>query len=208
MGLVKVSPLPLCLMPRSHWLDPLARRVLEATGQLPRKPAVTVARAAVNPAAVEPAPPTWTIDVNRAREADWQQLPGCTHDMAVLLVRLQQGGVQFASTDDLIRLLELPANLVQLWDPHLIFHWYGDDPPQPDRAPLDLNNAAPAELQLLNWPEVRLQGFLRERRLQGFRDLADLQARLSLPASAVEALIGRVCFKARRASPSLPPRRG
>ena len=193
-------------MPRSHWLDPLARRVLEATGQLPRKAASPQA-----PPPVEidpPAAPSWTIDVNRAQESDWQQLPGCSHDMAVLLVRLQRGGVQFASTEDLIRLLELPADLARIWDPHLIFHWYGDAPPQPERAALDLNNAAPAELQGLNWPEVRLQGFLRERRLQGFRDLADLQERLSLPASAVEALIGRVCFRERRASPSLPPRRG
>ena len=47
---------------------------------------------------------------------------------------------------------------------------------------------------------------LRERRISGFRDLADLQERLSLPASSAEALIGRVSFGERRAGPSLPPR--
>ena len=188
-------------MPRSHWLDPLARRVLQATGQLPRKPAAVAAV----PAPAEP--PSWTIDVNRASTSDWQQLPGCTREMADLLVRLQRGGVQFAAAEDLFRLLELPADLGALWSPHLIFHWYGDAPPEPELQPLDLNNAAPAELQNLNWPEQRLQGFLRERRLQGFRDLADLQERLSLPPSAVEVLIGKVCFRQRRANPSLPPRR-
>ena len=191
-------------MPRSHWLDPLARRVLEATGQLPRKPSAAESVPPVAP----PELPSWTIDVNRATEGDWQQLPGCSQDMALLLVRLQRGGVQFASAEDLIRLLELPSDLARLWQPHLIFHWYGDAPPQPENVLLDLNNAAPAELHTLDWPEQRLQGFLRERRLQRFRDLADLQERLALPAVAVEALIGRVCFKARRASPSLPPRRG
>ncbi|MAH58795.1 MAG: hypothetical protein CMN91_10235 [Synechococcus sp. ARS1019] len=191
-------------MPRSHWLDPLARRVLEATGQIPRKPTPSELR----PSVAVPEPPSWTIDVNRASETEWQQLPGCSQDMAVLLVRLQRGGVQFASAEDLIRLLELPSDLARLWQPHLIFHWYGDAPPEPETISLDLNNAAPAELQSLDWPEQRLQGFLRERRLQSFRDLADLQERLALPADAIEALIGRVCFKARRPSPSLPPRRG
>ena len=45
---------------------------------------------------------------------------------------------------------------------------------------------------------------MRERRLARFKDLADLQERLCLPASSVEALIGRVSFGSRRAGPSLP----
>ena len=122
-----------------------------------------------------------------------------------LLVRLQQGGVQFSCADDLFRLLELPEDLAALWHPHLIFHWHGDAPLQPVEAPLDLNRAAARELQRLQWPDDRLQRLLRERRRQGFRNLADLQERLCLPASTVESLIGRVCFGTRRAGPSLPP---
>jgi len=184
-------------MPRSHWLDPLARKVLQATGQLPAKPTVA------SPVAPPPAP-AWTMDVNRASHDEWRQLPGCPEDTADLLVRLQRGGVQFSAADDLFQLLELPDELRRIWEPHLIFRWHGDAPPQPEAAPLDLNNASTEELHSLCWPEQRLQGLLRERRRAGFRDLADLQERLCLPASAVEALIGRVCFSARRAGPSLP----
>ena len=192
-------------MPRRHWLDPLARRVLQAAGQLPTPPASTPpASTGAASTPPPPAPPTWFLDVNRADREQWLQLPGCSEDTADLLLRLQRGGVQFSNADDLFRLLELPADLQVLWGPHLIFHWYGDAPPQPEAAPLDLNNASPEELQPLNWPEQRLQGLLRERRRAGFQDLADLQERLCLPASAVEALIGRVSFGSRRSGPSLP----
>ena len=184
-------------MPRRHWLDPLARRVLQAAGELPTPAAST-------PPASTPPPPAWTIEVNRASREQWLQLPGCSADTADLLLRLQRGGVQFSSVEELFRLLELPGELQVLWGPHLVVHWHGDAPPQPPAAPLDLNNASPEELQTLGWPEQRLQGLLRERRRDGFRDLADLQERLCLPASAIEALIGRVCFEAKRAGPSLP----
>ena len=187
-------------MPRSHWLDPLARRVLQATGQLPVPPRPAPAQPLPN----VPEPPAWVIDVNRASRNEWLQLPSCSQDTADLLVRLQQGGVQFASADDLFRLLELPNNLARLWTPHLLFQWHGDAPPQPQAAPLDLNNASADQLALLGWPEQRLANLMRERRRAAFKDLADLQERLCLPASSVEALIGRVSFGSRRAGPSLP----
>ena len=187
-------------MPRSHWLDPLARRVLQATGQLPA-PART---ALPQPETIAPEPPAWVMDVNRANRDQWLQLPGCSQDTANLLVRLQQGGVQFACADDLFRLLELPSDLVRLWTPHLLFQWHGDAPLQPQAAPIDLNNASAEQLKPLDWPQQRLDNLLRERRRDSFKDLADLQERLCLPASSVEALIGRVSFGNRRAGPSLP----
>jgi len=187
-------------MPRSHWLDPLARRVLQATGQLP----APARQAPQQPLPREPEAPAWVIDVNRASRDQWLQLPGCSQDTADLLVRLQLGGVQFACADDLFRLLELPSDLVRLWTPHLVFHWHGNAPLQPQAAPLDLNNASAEQLALLGWPEQRLANLLRERRRASFQNLADLQERLCLPASSVEALIGRVSFGNRRAGPSLP----
>ena len=192
-------------MPRSHWLDPLARRVLQATGQLPSPGASSTPNSARQPSETA-LPSNWFLDVNRGSQEQWRALPGCTDDMADLLVRLQRGGVQFAAADDLFRLLDLPTDLAQLWAPHLIFHWYGDAPLQPVDSCIDLNNASSAELTTLAWPEQRIDGLLRERRINVFRDLADLQERLSLPASSVEALIGRVSFGQRRAGPSLPPR--
>ena len=136
------------------------------------------------------------MEVNRASREQWLQLPGCSDDTADLLLRLQQGGVQFSSVEELFRLLALPAQQRRSWEPHLIVHWHGDAPPHPAAAPLDLNNASADELEQLRWPEQRLQGLLRERRRGGVRDLSDLQERRCLPASAIEALIGRVCFEA------------
>ena len=129
-------------MPRSHWLDPLARRVLQATGQLPPPSLPTQSLP------IEAKPPAWVMDVNRASRDQWLQLPGCSQDTADLLVRLQHGGVQFASADDLFQLLELPSDLVRLWSPHLLFQWHGDAPPQPQAIPLDLNNASADQLHL------------------------------------------------------------
>ena len=125
-------------MPRRHWLDPLARRVLQATGQLRASPRPAPAQ----PLPTVPEPPALVMDVNRASRVQWLQLPGCSQDTADLLVRLQRGGVQFASADDLFRLRELPRDLARLWTPHLLFQWHGDAPPQPQAAPLDLNNAS------------------------------------------------------------------
>ena len=52
----------------------------------------------------------------------------------------------------------------------------------------------------------RQQRLLRERSRQAFRDIADLQERLLLPAGVIEELIGKVCFGPVRASsgPELP----
>ena len=151
-------------MPRSHWLDPLARRVLKATGQLPSAPATAKACAA----------PAWTLDVNRATDDQWRQLAGCTEEMADLLIRLQRGGVQFSNADELFRLLGLPADLARLWQPHLIFNWYGDAPPQPLAAPLDLNLAETVELQELHQEEMVHHHLLLDHLLLMLVEVVDL----------------------------------
>ncbi len=190
-------------MTRQHWLDPLARKLLPATGDLPPDPvqAKPAPKATLSPAE------TWSLDVNRATPEQWQQLPGCSDGMVDVLMRLQRGGVQFSQLDDLALLLNLSAELVELWTPHLVFRWHGDTPVLPEQPPLDLNAAAPILLeQTLNWPKPRLQRLIQERRLKPFEHLADLQERVCLPPDAVEQLIGRVSFGARPSGPSLPPR--
>jgi len=192
-------------MARRHWLDPLARKVLQAMGDLPKD---TVRMETSHWPEAEPeVAASWCIDVNRATAEQWRQLPGCTEAMVDQLLRLQQGGVQFSQMEDLAQLLDLQETLREQWRPHLIFRWHGDAPQLPEQAPLDLNADSPTVLaSTLLWPEDRMERLICERRREPFQNLADLQERLCLPPAVVEALIGRVRFGARPAGPSLPPR--
>ena len=192
-------------MARGHWLDPLARKVLQAVGELPKDPP---ARTEPTPPAAPVAAPSWILDVNRATSEQWLQLPGCTEAMVDVLLRLQRAGVQFSQADDLFQLLDLSPLQAEQWRPHLVFHWYGDAPPLPEPTPLELNAASRLELeQALLWPQPRLSRLLQERNRKAFENLADLQERLCLPPEAVEQLLGKVRFGERRRGPSLPPQR-
>lgn len=192
-------------MARRHWLDPLARKVLQAMGDLPKDPA----RVDTTPWPAEESTvaPSCCIDVNRATAEQWRQLPGCSEVMVDQLLRLQQGGVQFSQLGDLAQLLDISESLCEQWSPHLIFRWHGDAPQLQEQTPLDLNAASATLLSIkLLWPNERIERLITERRREPFQNLADLQERLCLPPAAVEALIGRVRFGARPAGPSLPPR--
>ena len=186
-----------------HWLDPLARRLLQATGDLPSPPKPL--KPVEPPVFDTPPVDTWQIDVNRASQNDWLKLPGCSADQADLLVRLQRGGVQFSGADDLARLLELSSEQLQRWLPHLLFRWYSE-PPNPAAAAVALNNANSLQLQTLGLSPERQQRLLRESSRHRFRDIADLQERLLLPAGLIEELIGKVCFGPASSSsgPELP----
>ena len=193
-------------MARRHWLDPLARKVLQVMGDLPPDPVRPLRTASSSVQDQTPAP-SLAIDVNRATAEQWRQLPGCSDAMIDQLLRLQQGGVQFSQLEDLAQLLDLSETVCDLWRPHLIFRWHGDAPTQPEQSVLDLNAASPRLLASgLAWPDDRLERLIAERRRKPFQHLADLQERLCLPPDVVEALIGRVCFGARPSGPSLPPR--
>ena len=193
-------------MARRHWLDPLARKVLQVMGDLPPDPVRPLRTASSSVQDQTPAP-SLAIDVNRATAEQWRQLPGCSDAMIDQLLRLQQGGVQFSQLEDLAQLLDLSETVCDLWRPHLIFRWHGDAPAQPEQSVLDLNAASPRLLASgLAWPDDRLERLIAERRRKPFQHLADLQERLCLPPDVVEALIGRVCFGARPSGPSLPPR--
>jgi DNA uptake protein ComE-like DNA-binding protein len=206
-------------MARRHWLDPLARRLLIATGQIPAASALAARAAAVEVAArqadheaaverelqeLKRARSVGLIDVNRATVSDWRQLPGCTVEQADLLVRLQAGGVQLSGPDDLRRLLQLEGRTLEAWLPRLVFHWYGEPAPLA-LAPVAINRAGAAELrERLDLCSQRLSRLQRERLRAPFRDLADLQERLGLPAAVVEAWIGRVSFEALDVLPAGP----
>ena len=215
-------------MAQRHWLDPLARQVLRATGLIPaaaRQPNPPLALEEVerellalklqqNPGlrlddatAVQRASALgWRLDVNRATAADWLRLPGMAASQVDLLLRLQASGIQLSCSEDLQRLLELPESLVQTWLPLLEFRWYGGPaPPAMPAKRIDLNRAAAGELQSLGLDSQRLGRLLLERNRAPFLDLADLQQRLQLPAALVESWIGRVQFSPGPAGPVLPP---
>lgn len=225
-------------MAQRHWLDPLARQLLRATGQIPaprpspqpERPRPTAPPDSSDREQVErdllalklQQNPTlkledgeavrraallgWRLDVNRATPTDWLRLPGIEAAQVDLLLRLQAGGVQLSGLEDLQRVLELPATVVEGWAPLLEFRWYGEPalPVQPSRS-LDLNRATTTELAALGLDPERLRRLLRERGRGPFRDLADLQQRLQLPAALVETWIGKVRFQPGPAGPVLPP---
>ena len=219
-------------MAQRHWLDPLARRLLIASGQLPQPGARSQPIAADPHAdaierdllalklAREPgrrlsnaeevrhaAALGWRLDVNRATAADWLRLPGCRREQVDLLLRLQAGGVQLSGLEDLQRLLGLSEAELNGWQPLLEFRWYGTAPAA--AAPCEaiaVNQAGANALELLPGIGAELvERLLRERARRPFADLADLQQRLQLSATTVEAWIGRVSFDPAPAGPVLPP---
>jgi DNA uptake protein ComE-like DNA-binding protein len=219
-------------MARRHWLDPLARRLLIASGQLPppeRHPpgtsdqrqgqierellALKLRQQPSRPLCTaqevsDAAALGWRLDVNRASAADWRRLPGIQTEQVDLLLRLQAGGVQLSGPEDLQRLLDLPAAQLHSWLPVLCFRWYGEPAAaQPAAMRLDLNKAGPSQLERLGLSPERRQRLLRERARRPFRDLADLQQRLQFPPVLVESWIGRVTFSDSQAGPVLPPAR-
>lgn len=211
-----------------HWLDPLARRVLLATGQLSPAPAPTAAPGTTESDAVErdlldlrlrqqpghrlrnatevrlAAELGWRLDVNRATAGDWLRLPGISADQVDLLIRLQAGGVQLSGPEDLQRLLDVPASVIASWQPLLTYSWYGEPPAGLPPRRVDLNQAPPRELETLGLSSQRCSRLLRERARAPFEDLADLQQRLHLPAELIESWIGKVCFGKGLAGPKLP----
>jgi len=218
-------------MARRHWLDPLARRLLIASGQI-KPPAAGVGgagaealhndsverdllalRLAQNPALAlrnatevrHAAALGWSLDVNRATAADWGRLPGCGREQVDLLLRLQKGGVQLSGPEDLRAVLELDAALLASWLPLLSFRWYGEPPAPAGPVPVAVNLASARDLAAL--PELtaeRCARLLRERARGSFRDLADLRDRLGLPPAVVEQWIARVSFEPGRPGPDLP----
>jgi DNA uptake protein ComE-like DNA-binding protein len=212
-------------MARGHWLDPLARGLLEAAGQLPRRAQASPEqrveqdllelklqldpqlRLSSSEDVRHAAALGWRLDVNRATASDWLRLPQIQARQVDLLLRLQQGGVQLSGPEDLQKLLEISEDLVRSWEPLLQFRWYGDGAPAAiTPVKLDLNRASRSSLerQLPQLNAERRQRLLRERQRAPFQDLADLQQRLQLPAAVIEELIGKVRFGQGPAGPELP----
>lgn len=222
---------------RGHWLDPLARRLLIATGQIeappePARPAPADLASPPRDDAVErellalrlkhrpglrladaeqvrhAAALGWSLDVNRACAADWLRLPGIRLEEVDRLLQLQAAGVQLADAGELQARLGLERGRLNAWAPLLVFRSYAGPSEQALPAPLAVNRAS---LRLLG-EKLGLEPPLRrrleaERRRRPFRDLGDLQQRLELPRARAEAWLGRLRFDTGAAGPELPPAR-
>jgi len=108
-------------MAKRHWLDPLARRILNAADRIgtasrsgPPQPVARARTSADALASRGAANQGWLLDVNRASAAEWQRLPGCTVQQVDLLLRLQRGGVQLSGLEDLQQLLNLDTLTLEL----------------------------------------------------------------------------------------------
>lgn len=199
-------------MAKRHWLDPLARRLLNAADRIgtpsrsgPSQPVAQARRSADALAPRRAASQGWQLDVNRASAAEWQRLPGCTVHQVDLLLRLQRGGVQLSGVEDLQQLLNLDTFTLELWRPLLVFRWYDAPAGLQGPLPVQLNQAGCQLLQeQLGLCPDRCRRLLRERGRGPFLDLADLQLRLQFPPQVIEAMIGKVEFTAAEPGPCLP----
>ncbi|QQE66595.1 DNA uptake protein [Leptolyngbya sp. BL0902] len=130
------------------------------------------------------------LDVNQATVDDWLRLPGVSIRQAQVLVQLRQSGVSFHALDDLAAALGVTLQSLQPLAPVLAFCYYDDLSPLVI-CPVAINQATLADLaRVPNLPESLAQAMVRDRQHRGpFRNMADLQRRLSLPAETIATLM-------------------
>ena len=217
-------------MAKGHWLDPLARRLLQAAGHLPRAPVATRApgedghdedvelellslKLHQNPwlplpdgASVQRAARLGVqLDVNRAPATQWRRLPGMNWQWIERLLQLQRQGAHLHDLAELGQQLGVSPTLLQIWQPVLLFRSHGNPPCLPPLV--DVNGASGHQLcSLPGLDGGRVALLLRERQRGRFRGLADLQSRLRLPDPVMAALVGRIHCGRGPVSPDLPRR--
>jgi DNA uptake protein ComE-like DNA-binding protein/TM2 domain-containing membrane protein YozV len=141
----------------------------------------------------------WTIDVNRATPDQWLQLPGITPAQAQSLVQLQRSGLELHSLEDLAAALDCSVAQVQPLAPLLCFAYYGSAPLPEDLPPPPVNPNRATLQELLTIPHLTpaiAQDIIHYRIIQGsYRDLADFQQRLQLPAPLVGQIMAYLTFR-------------
>ncbi|MBD2185222.1 ComEA family DNA-binding protein [Planktothrix sp. FACHB-1355] len=130
------------------------------------------------------------IDPNRATVDDWLRLPGLSIHQARSLVSLSRSGVQFHCLEDVAAALSWPSERLKPLAPILSFCYYD---PESVYTPQQINpNTASVEM-LSKIPAIDTflaQSIVQNRQSGGYyRDLADLQIRLSLPADTIAQLM-------------------
>lgn len=135
------------------------------------------------------------IDVNQATIDDWLRLPGISIHQARSLATLTQAGVQFYGLEDLAAALNLPLQRLNFFQPILQFCYYDTEKPN-QIQPINPNHTSIEQLTRLPVVDLYLaRAIVQQRQKAGpYRNLADLQQRLTLPASLTAKLMHYLCF--------------
>lgn len=135
------------------------------------------------------------IDVNQASVDDWLRLPGLSIHQAKTLTQLSEFGVQFLCIEDVAAALGVSLQRMKPLEPVMKFCYY--DPESLHQIQrVNLNTATANELMQI--PEIRsvlARAIVRNRQNQGnYKNLVDLQQRLSLPSSMIGELMHYLRF--------------
>lgn len=136
------------------------------------------------------------IDVNQAGVDDWLRLPGLSIHQARSLTTLTQSGAQFHCIEDIAAALSLPLSRLRPLEPILQFCYYDADSLDvvqrlnPNQASIETLTRIPAVDLFL------ARAIVQNRQQQGaYRNLADLQQRLQLPAALTSDLMHYLFFQ-------------
>jgi DNA uptake protein ComE-like DNA-binding protein len=135
------------------------------------------------------------IDVNTATVDDWLRLPGISIHQARMLMQMADSGLQFYCIEDVAAALGTSIQRLKPLEPIMQFCYYDQESlHRIDRVSL---NGAPPEtlLALPGVGPVLARAIVRDRTSRGaFRDLLDLQERLSLPDALTADLMHYLRF--------------
>lgn len=133
------------------------------------------------------------IDANQASVDDWLRLPGLSIHQARSLVALTRAGVHFYCLEDLAAALSVSLQSLKPLEPILQFYYYD---PETEGLKVNPNTASLEQLTQIPILEPALAAALVQNRLikGAYRDLSDLQQRLSLSGSLTAQLMHYLHF--------------
>lgn len=133
------------------------------------------------------------IDANQASVDDWLRLPGLSIHQARSLVELCRSGVQFHCLEDIAAALSMPLQRLKPLEPVLRFCYYDEICITQSVNP---NTATVESLASIPVVEPSLAKAVVENRTHSgpYRNLSDLQQRLSLPGNVTAQLMHYLRF--------------
>jgi DNA uptake protein ComE-like DNA-binding protein len=135
------------------------------------------------------------IDVNQATVDDWLRLPGLSIHQARSLVELSHMGVRFYCLEDIAAALGLPGGTLKHLEPVLSFCYY-DEESLDAIGRVNPNTASEQMLSKIPGVDSVLAAAIAQNRLEAgaYRNLVDLQRRLSLPSDLISQLMHYLRF--------------